>query len=228
MTPYYREGGITIYHAMNEDILHDVSAELCLADPPYGINYVHGTEKDDPWESKFVGVPVFGDDKPFDPRPLLHFPKLILWGGNHYADKLPGSAGWLVWDKRCGTVVNAMSDCEIAWTNVCESARIFYHVWNGYHKASEKGVARVHPTQKPVALMEWCIEKSKTTGAIVDPYMGSGSTLVAAKRLGRKAIGIEQDESYCEAAAKRLEQEMLIPVSARAEAVQEGLFGRFE
>jgi site-specific DNA-methyltransferase (adenine-specific) len=226
---YYQGDGISIYHGDCRDLIGEVDAELCLTDPPYGINYVLGSDKNDPHESKFVGIPVLGDDKPFNPEPLLIFPKLILWGGNHYANRLPRSAGWFVWDKRCNTTQNCQSDCELAWTNVINSARMFYHVWNGYIRASERDEPRVHPTQKPIALMDWCIKQSKTTGPIIDLYMGSGTTLIAAKRAGRKAFGAELEEKYCEIAARRLEKAAVIPFQPIESATQEGLFaGRFE
>jgi site-specific DNA-methyltransferase (adenine-specific) len=207
MKPYYDQDGITIYNGDCLEILPQLTGiEFLCSDPPYGINYSHGSEKNDPWESKFVGVKVLGDDKPFDPAPFLKYKEIVLWGGNHYASRLPDSSGWLLWDKRCMQGSNDMSDAEMAWTNLIKSARIFYHVWNGFLRQTEKGTARVHPTQKPVDVMQWCIGFSKTKGTICDPFMGSGTTLVAAKNLGRRCIGIELDEKYCEIAAERLSQ----------------------
>jgi hypothetical protein len=85
------------------------------------------------------------------------------------------------------------------------STRAFYHYWNGACRASERHEPRLHPTQKPVALMRWAIGLFPGTRTLVDPYAGVGSTLVAAKQLGLKAIGIEWDEQYCRAAAARVE-----------------------
>lgn len=184
------------------------SADLLLADPPYGINFVHGAEKNNPNQTKFAGVKIHGDDHDFSPLPFLGFSKVILWGANHYAERLPSRASWLIWDKRCGTVVNDQSDCEMAWCSFGQTARIFYHVWSGFCKGSEMGKPRVHAMQKPVDLMQWCIGKAGAVETILDPFMGSGTTLVAAKNLGRKAIGIEIEEKYCEIAAKRLSQEV--------------------
>lgn len=216
MTPYYEDdrAGITIYHGDNGELDSGITGgvDLLLTDPPYGIGYVHGAETG-PYASRFNGVPVAGDDQPFDPRPWLGIaPKAILWGANHYAHLLPPAAGWLVWDKRVGVGVNDQSDCELAWSNVGATARMFWHMWNGFARQSERDTPRVHPTQKPVALMRWCIERAALAAGslILDPYMGSGSTLRAAKDLGHRAIGIEIEERYCEAAAKRLMQEALL------------------
>lgn len=239
MKPYYSEKGIEIYLGDCREVLealpvafcrgcreplgeadtlaihlasgHDVGplVDAVITDPPYGINYVHGRDDDDRNGTKFAGVRVVGDDSPFDPSHLLGFKKLVLWGGNHYAKRLPESRGWLVWDKRCGTVTNDHSDCELAWTNLIQSTRIFYHVWDGFRRETEKDIPRTHPTQKPIALMRWCIAKAKPTERICDPYMGTGSTLIAAKQEGIPAIGIELCEEYCETTAKRLSQSVL-------------------
>jgi DNA modification methylase len=206
MTPYYQDDAVTIYHADCRDVLPTLGAvDLVLTDPPYGINYVHGA-LNGPNASAFNGVAVVGDDTPFDPSFLLQYRRVILWGANHYADKLPPSGGWLVWDKRCNTVVNDQSDCEMAWTNIRRTTRIYYHVWDGFRRGPEKGEPRVHPTQKALGLMRWCLELAPDAGLILDPFMGSGTTLRAAKDLGRKAIGIEIEERYCEIAAKRMAQ----------------------
>lgn len=210
LTPYYSHAGITIYHGDCREILPQVSFEAIVSDPPYGISYVHGAEKI-PNASKLNEMPVIGDDAPFDPQFLLDAGlPTILWGANHYAARLPISAGWLVWDKRCNTVVNDQSDCEVAWTNVRRTIRIYYHVWDGFRRQTEKEIPRVHPTQKPVALMEWCLAMLPAdVVSVCDPYMGSGTTLVAAKKHGFKAIGIDIDEHWCDTAARRLSQEVL-------------------
>ena len=213
MTPYYEHAGITIYHGDCRDILPDVwfGVDLVLADPPYGVNAVSSRGKTFGTSNACQTndyIPVYDDDKPFDPSHLLMFPKIILWGGNHYADKLPAQSCWLTWDKRDGTASNPMADCELAWTNLGGPARLFHHRWMGMIRASERE-QRCHPTQKPVALMRWCLSQASTAQSVCDPYMGSGPTLVAAKEAGLSAIGIEIEERYCEIAAKRLQQEVL-------------------
>ena len=125
----------------------------------------------------------------------------ILWGGNYFG--LPPASKWLVWDK-----INSgdFADCELAWTNLPGAVRMIKHMWNGMLRdGEERGQQRVHPTQKPVAVMAWCIEQAVYPATILDPFMGSGSTGVAAVRMGRQFIGIERERKYFEIACKRIE-----------------------
>ena len=210
MKPYYEDDAVTIYHGDCRKVLPVIEADVVVTDPPYGIRYSPSQNSKKAWGDKtFVGeVVVGGDDEPFDPAPLLRFPFVALFGANHYADRLPASSAWYVWDKRDGMTSNDFADCELVWTNLPGVARLLRHQWNGALRASERGEARVHPTQKPVVLMRWLIEQFPE-GVVLDPFMGSGTTLRAAKDLGRKAIGIEIEERYCEIAAKRCAQEVL-------------------
>jgi site-specific DNA-methyltransferase (adenine-specific) len=213
MKPYYEEAGITIYHGDCREILPQLGRfDLLLTDPPYGIGFVHSGKGGCLAKSTvFGGVSVIGDDVPFEPAHLLDVAdKVVMWGANHYADKLPASSSWLIWDKREGMCENDQADCELAWSNIGGPARLLRHYWNGMLKASEKGVPRVHPTQKPVSLMKWCISRVQIAAcSLVDPYAGSGTSLVAAKDLGILATGIELEEKYCEIAANRLRQSVL-------------------
>lgn len=151
---------------------------------------------------------VTADDVPFDPSFLLSYEHLILWGANHYADALPRSGGWFVFDKCPNGIRNGFiySHCELAWTNIMSRVQKFSLEWQG---ADRNGESFLHPTQKPIPLMQWCLSFAPDAVAILDPFMGSGTTLRAAKDLGRKCIGIELEEKYCEIAAKRLAQEVL-------------------
>lgn len=217
MRPYYEHGGITIYHGDCREMLLGLSADLLLTDPPYGINYSH-RRWSAPSTSRVAGgiygkrsEPMVGDETPFDPSTLLRFPALILWGAHCYASRLPDSAGWLVWDKkRWGVVAEGLtaSAVDLAWTNLCGHTKVFSHLWDGFRRDSEGGEF-LHPTQKPVALMAWCLSLAPEAKVILDPYCGSGPVLRAAKEMGRCAIGIEIEEKYCEIAARRLEQEVL-------------------
>ncbi len=204
--------GITLYCADCRDVLPLLpKVALCLTDPPYGIDHTSGGGTRGKWAYvKHQGVKIAGDAAPFDPSPMLALGvPFIMWGANFCSDKLPG-CGWLVWDKRPG--IEGMefnrSDSELAAFSGSKTVKTFRHLWHGLCRATEVGV-HLHPTQKPLALMRWCIELSKTTGLILDPYVGSGTTLRAAKDLGRKAIGIEIELKYVEIAAERLRQEVL-------------------
>lgn len=216
MKPYYEESGVTIYHADCREIvggLSGVEGALVLSDPPYGIGLrtaYRAAGRSNVTESSDY-PPVYGDDKPFDPSPWLAFPAVVLWGANYYADRLPPRGSWLVWDKRDGGTPDDGADAELAWVGGVSGTvpRLFSHKWRGMIKASEKDARRVHPTQKPVELMQWCLGFFPDASLVLDPFMGSGTTLVAAKNLGRRAIGIEIDERYCEIAAKRLAQGVL-------------------
>jgi len=124
----------------------------------------------------------------------------IVFGGNYY--QLPPSPCWLVWDKMNGA--SDFADCELAWTNLQSAARLVKIHWNGCMRV-ERHIPRQHPTQKPIALMEWCLGFLPDAKTILDPFMGSGTTLVACQRLGRMGTGIELDPEYFEIACKRVE-----------------------
>jgi site-specific DNA-methyltransferase (adenine-specific) len=199
--------GVTLYLGDCREILPTLGkVDAVVSDPPYGIGYSHGVGGGKLARStKFDHHPVIGDNEPFDPAPFLGFPRVALFGANHFADRLPPSPNWLVWDKRDGVCSNDQADCEMAWTNLDGPARLTRHLWNGMLKASEKGEPRVHPTQKPVAVMEWVIRLvAPAGGTILDPYMGSGTTGVAAIKQGRKFIGIEIDQQYFDIACRRV------------------------
>lgn len=218
--PYYEEDGITIYNADCREVLPQLEpVDLVLTDPPYGVslNTAYKSSQRGPLAGANDYPPVHGDDKPFDPSPfLIRYPNLIMWGANYYADKLPASGQWLVWDKRDGIAYNDQADCELAWTRGTRGTvpRVFRHLWNGMLKDSEHNQKRCHPTQKPLVLLQWCISFFPNAQTILDPFMGSGTTLRAAKDLGRRAIGIEIEEKYCEIAVNRLRQGVLFGASS--------------
>lgn len=221
MTPYYSDESVTIYHGDCRDVLPGIdsgSVALVLTDPPYGVN--ERTDRRSKGRSALAAAhdfpPVHGDDEPFDPSLLLRFPRLVLFGANYFAERLPASSSWVVWDKVAGldskreVGFNDNADVELAWTNLGGPARLVPHRWMGLIRESEHSERRLHPTQKPVALMAKLIERYTNPGdLILDPYMGSGSTLRAAKDCGRRAIGVEYEAAYCEVAARRMGQEVL-------------------
>lgn len=212
MKPYYEENGITIYNADCREVLPTLpTADLLLTDPPYGIDW--GTQSKNGFSGgkgyhRVYDRSVTGDDQPFDPSPFLGFPDVILWGSNNFANALPLGTT-LVWFKKNYSKLNKfLSDGEIAWEKGGRGVYVAWIVWDGCAREVENQ-DHYHPTQKPIALMRWCLERHPKALLIVDPFMGSGPTLLAAKALGRKAIGVEIEERYAEIAANRLRQEVL-------------------
>ncbi len=201
--PYYDEDGITIYHGDCRDVLpiiEPADVDLVLTDPPYGINYRSGPY----WDHAIVA----GDDAPFDPRYLLDtFRCLLLFGANNFTRWLP-VGGWVVWDKRDAVSRRLPgSDGEMAWTNLHSQIRIIKHLWMPHTMRDEP---LLHPTQKPAALMRYILgEWSKPDDLILDPYMGSGPIAQACYDMGRRYVGIEIEERYCEIAVQRLSQQVL-------------------
>jgi len=210
MTPYYDAAGCTIYLGDCRDVLPTLdTVDVVVTDPPYGLGEASGRNR------SRGGVAIatdYGsaawDDRPISADLLAAVVsagrRAAVFGGNFYA--LPPSASWLVWDKVNGKT--DFADVELAWTNYGCAARLKRHLWNGMHRKGRE--ARQHPTQKPLEVMRWVISLCPgEPQTVLDPFMGSGTTLRAAKDLGRRAIGIELDERYCEIAAKRLAQEVL-------------------
>lgn len=222
LSPYYRDEWVTLYHGDCLPVIADIDASsvaLVLTDPPYGVK--EATDRFSRQRGALARSndfpPMHGDDAPFDPAPLLRFRRLVLFGANHYADRLPPSASWLVWDKLDGLTTERRiigfddnADVELAWTNLSGPARLLQHRWKGMLKDSEREERRVHPTQKPVVLMERIIAAHTKPGdLILDPYAGSGPVLRAAKNLGRRAIGCEIVKHYCDVIVTRLQQAVL-------------------
>jgi 16S rRNA G966 N2-methylase RsmD len=183
-------------------------ADMVYTDPPYGISIVQrnsvGGEK---LAKTGVYAPIIGDDTvetAADAYSLcagLEISVLIFWGGNHYADRLPASSCWIVWDKEN---TGNFADAELAWTNQKTAVRIFKHQWNGMIKASERGAKRAHPTQKPVALAEWVFEQyGKPKDKVLDLFGGSGSTLIACEKTGRKCFMMEMAPAYVDVILNR-------------------------
>ena len=198
MKPYYEDGQITIYYGDCREILPTLGpVDLVLTDPPYGIGaLMHGGKDTGHWGLLSQGNP-WDMEKPALDLILGMSAVLIIWGGNYF--DLPPCRGTLAWRK--SNALPTQADFEMAWTTLDMPAKMFTNRVNWHH---------AHPTEKPVALMRWCIEFVPDATSILDPFMGSGTTLRAAKDLGRRAIGIEIEERYCEIAAKRLSQGVLL------------------
>lgn len=218
------DGRVELYLGDCRDILPTLGrVDALIGDPPYGMNYgaITGGRKPrgrfnlNAWKSE--SRHIVGDDRPFDPAHLLGFPVVVLFGGNHFASRLPDARCWLIWDKRCGTTPDNNADFEVAWTSLDRPGRMFSHLWRGLIRGGEENVAisggRIHPAQKPVSLMGQMIDYCRLAegAVIVDPYMGSGSTGIAALRAGHRFVGIEIDAGHFATARRRIEAEIRQP-----------------
>lgn len=194
-------GSATLYCGDCRDILPTLSkVDAVVTDPPYGIGkdgQVRTTGGNGGRKAHdFLGWDGERPSKDVFDLMLLATPQAIIWGGNYFADMLPATGKWLVWDK--GQRIN-QSDGELAWTSMDGALRI-------------KTMNRVellldgtdHPTQKPIKLMKWCLDLIQAD-IILDPFMGSGTTGVAAVQMGRKFIGIEREPKYFDISCKRIE-----------------------
>ena len=195
----------------------DNCVDLVLTDPPYGIGIdktMHSqggsqTGKsiapkqryaDTTWDSKTPDIKYFKEIQRVSVNQ-------IIFGGNYFADLLPASSCWLVWDKDNGD--NLYADCELAWTSFELAVRKFRWMWHGMiqEKMGDMKEKRVHPTQKPVGLMQQILEKYTEQGqTVLDCYSGSGSISVACEKMGRNYIGIEISPEYCKIARKRVQE----------------------
>ena len=195
LTPYYEQDGQVIYHGDCREILPQLgtSFDLMATDPPFGI-YSKGGKWGKKDQHKWDKKP--GELKDVFPYARDH----LIWGGNYFS--LRPSRGWLVWYKRDS--VASASDVELAWTSRDMNSRLIDCT------ISQTNGERIgHPTQKPLKVMKWSLSFFPCAETIIDPFLGSGTTLVAAKLAGIQGVGIELEEKYCEIAAKRLEQQVL-------------------
>ena len=199
-----------------ERLMAGAKADMVFTDPPYGIN---ATELRNPeWDTKSQAVGNKNytkfDDSPDSAKEIaqslasLESPS-IIWGANHLTDVLPQSPNWIVWHKRRDGQADRNSDCELAIVlNLSGkfSVRYFQHEWKGMIKESERQERRVHPTQKPIALAEWCFENYGNPQTVLDFFGGSGSTLIACEKTGRNCYMMELDPKYCDVIVARWEQ----------------------
>lgn len=154
-------------------------------------------------------MPVHGDDEQFDPTTLLALGRSqVIFGGAYFAQRLPEGTAWVCWDK-CTSPEATFSGFELAWTSFLGRYRMYRHTWSGMIRAGPRDVEladRVHPTQKPVAILEAILRDFSATGdAICDPYIGSGSTLIACERTDRTCYAVEIEPRYCDVVVQRWE-----------------------
>jgi DNA modification methylase len=205
MEPYYQDELITLYHGDCRKIVPQLKGKfsLLLTDPPYGLGQTHATVMSRGKLAKPKDYGYFYWDQSRVPQWLLDqlidkCYNSIIFGGNYY--RLPPTNCWLVWDKR---QTSNFADGELAWTNLKGAVRIKRHLWNGMIR--QGGETRYHPTQKPLGIILWAMEKrSILTKGVLDPFCGSGTTLVACKLKGIRGTGIEIDKKYCDITIKRL------------------------
>jgi site-specific DNA-methyltransferase (adenine-specific) len=187
-------------------------AELLLTDPPYGIDYGNQLIKGDEFKEKTnkhgwrnFGNPEWDKSKP-ESGVLQYFCQItdnqIIWGGNYFTDDLPPTMGWLIWDK--GQRGFSLADGEMAWTSFNNALRI-----KEYARAKANREEKNHPTQKPIEILNWCFEyadrhSKQEIKLVLDAYLGSGSTMVAAHQLNRKCYGMELDPKYCQVIVDRM------------------------
>ncbi len=193
LTPYYEHAGITIYHGDCREV--DVDCSVLVTDPPYPNNAGH-------FDSDVAGVMAM----------------LADWHGDE---------AMIFWSELsrppCALPLVAVHVWHRNNVNGRPYEPIYHFAFDGQKRRSEVracpavfdgvGAGCVeyagHPTQKSEPIMRWLVSRLRAPGVILDPFMGSGTTLVACKRLGRPSVGIEREERYCEIAAKRLQQEVL-------------------
>ena len=199
----------------------DKCIDLVLTDPPYGIrvinaNYQNKTTKRgqskahkrnyelSSWDDTIPSKEIF--------EQIIRVSKnQIIFGGNYFVEYLKNSSCWLVWDKDNGE--NFFADCELAWTSFNTAVRKFKFKWNGMlQEYMGRGKEeRFHPTQKPIELMSWILQNYSEEGmTILDPFLGSGTTALACKKLKRNYIGVEISDYYCKVADERLRQDILL------------------
>jgi site-specific DNA-methyltransferase (adenine-specific) len=219
-------GNATLYLSDCMEVLPTLDrVHAAVTDPPYGIGKDgqklttggHGGRKAydfKGWDGERPGRPIFDAIRAVSD-------KQVIWGGNYFADLLPPTMRWLVWDK--GQRIN-QSDGELAWTSEQKALRILT-----INRVALLLEGAEHPTQKPVQVMKWSIQQVSPATSILDPFMGSGTTGVAALKMGKRFVGIELDPDYFEIACKRIEEahnqpDMMAEIEPDVEMVQESMF----
>jgi site-specific DNA-methyltransferase (adenine-specific)/modification methylase len=214
-------GNATLYLGDCAEVLSMIDkVDAVITDPPYGINE---NSKKVASRGNMAAPKDYGNfdwDKAPPPDELIELIRTkgkyqAFFGGNYFT--LPPTSCWLVWDKLNGD--NDFADCELAWTNWPKAVRRLQWRWNGMIRQGNE--QRYHPTQKPLEVMKWVIELCPKSDTILDPFMGSGTTGVAAIQMGRKFIGIEREPKYFEIACKRIQQAVDQPQLFEPEPVKQ-------
>lgn len=224
-------GNATLYNADCRDILPTLGkVDAVVTDPPYGISFQRGAGGLGIHPGRVRNLDsILGDDQPFDPSPWLQWP-CVMFGGNHFYARLPDGGTFHTWDKSRGVgPVDSFSDAEYVWTSWRRKSEVYRYLWKGVLQDGEKGAPKYHISQKPVAVMEWCLGFVPTAVTILDPFMGSGSTGVACARAGRGFVGVELDARHFDIACRRIEDackqaDLFIPAPAAPVEAQEPLF----
>lgn len=213
---------VTIYNADCNAVLPRIEkVDAVITDPPYGMNwntnskrFSGGARIKDRGEGRDDWGKIENDSEPFDPTQWLEYPIAVLWGANHYAQRLPVGTS-LIWLKKGDHLFGTfLSDAEIAWMKGGHGVYAFRKDWSPQTKANDINGGGVptsaHPSQKPISLMAWCMERAKVAdgATVLDPFMGSGTTGIACIRTGRRFIGIEKDPRHFQTALERIEREL--------------------
>lgn len=209
MRQEFLNGQIILHNADCVDIMQGIGnkeIDLVLTDPPYGINFSNKIReaKTKDWDSEIPDKFIFDE--------LIRVSnKQIIWGGNYFPTLwVRGCRGFIFWNKDVN--FNSYSAGELAYTNIEMGAKYYYYAWNGLAdgiRGRNKKEKTIHPTQKPVALMSWCLNNySKENDLIFDGFFGSGTTAISCIRTKRRFIGCELDKEYFEKACERIEIEL--------------------
>jgi DNA modification methylase len=201
-----------------ERVMQNETAGLVLTDPPYGIDLDtkmssrQGSKDEWTYKPKHYDK-VTGDEMPFNPVILFELwdsKEMFIWGADYFAELLPSrnNGSWLVWDKRekIEDIEFSLSSFELCWSRQKHRRDIIRQRWMGLMGTETQDVRnRVHPTQKPIEVMEWIINKYGN-GLIIDPFLGSGTTLIACERLNRRCRGVEIEPKYVAVTLERFHE----------------------
>jgi len=212
-------GDATLYLAENADLLPTLDRRCrVVSDPPYGMGWNTDSTRftggnHSRGEGRADWGEIRGDAEPFDPTPWLAFSETVLWGANHYFQRLPVGRT-LLWIKKPTHLLGTfLSDFEVGWATGGHGCFAHFRQFPPPSRIVENDGRNVgHPTQKPISLMAWCIAEFTRAGTpIIDPFMGSGTTGVAAVRLGQPFIGIEREPKYFDVACRRIAEAVAQP-----------------